>query len=149
MSLSKERRQVVPEDGPKTVLEDDLPEVKDVKQYFLSKTAKEVVQILNRQREFTMDSHSRVLSHFFLELCFSNAKRAGDLCNLRLAELADTKAIQGLHIERIAKHTVKSKACLLAMPPNVFTWLLRTATVSRPDTPSPRTFVVVNKRRNN
>lgn len=150
LSMSKERRQVVPEDRPRTVLEDDLPEVDDVKKYFSSETAKEMIRVLNREREYDTSSYSRVISHLFLELCFTNAKRAGDFCNLRLAELASAKAIDGQHIVRIAKHKVMSKACLLAMTPNVFTWLLRTVTVFKPETPSlsPRTYVLVNPRGN-
>lgn len=146
LNLAKIRRQTAPEDRPRTVGEEDIPGVADVSGYFSSQTSKEVVDVLVTRRPFSTDLYNKVMSHLMLEICFSNAKRAGDLCNLRLDELASARQIEGLHIMRVAKHKVKSKACLVAVTGEVYTWLLRFSTIFRnPRAPRDCPYLFVSK----
>jgi hypothetical protein len=124
-NVAKEHRQLVPEDKPGTVCEKDIPTVEMVRGYFRSNAAQKIIEVLTGVREYTASAYRRLISHILLEICFSNAKRSGDICNMTMQELADARHQDGLYIVRVKKHKVKSKSCLMALTPTVYKWLLR------------------------
>lgn len=119
--------------------------MEEVHGYFSSQTARVIVDVLARRRPYNTEFYNRVQSHLLLEIFF-NAKRAGEQSNLRLEELAGPREIKGLHIMRVAKQKVKSKACLVAVTRCVYNCLLRFSTVFRnPRTPINYPYLFVSK----
>lgn len=125
-NLAKQRRDTVPEDRPNTKTEEECPTADQVDGYFLSRTYVEVAEIMEGKRAFDRNDkvqYRRVLSFLMLEICFSNAKRAGDLCNLTLWEMEDVRMVNRVFIVRVRKHKVKSKPCLIAFSPTLYGWI--------------------------
>jgi hypothetical protein len=144
-TTGKSWRRVAPEDRPRTVGEDDLPEVNDVKNYFSSRSAREMVEVLNGNCRDFMACYGRMLSHILMEVWFSNAKRAGDIRHMQLGELAAAKKeADGRWSIRVKEHKVKSKACFVFVGSDVLSWLQKlTGMYCPPDVPAEVPYVFV------